>query len=116
MKHKKDYNEGYKNGLFRDKGNFEKACTAVNDTYCPPKVKAYWQGWLDAAGSKEKSIYDKPIAAQGLISYRCKTSYGYVMIGAKDDDDAWNEARRSSSNVKREDLEVWDGEKYSKIT
>ena len=59
---------------------------------------------------------DKPYAAQGLISYRCKCSYGWIMIGATDHDDAMQEARRSSDNVNRDGLEVWNGERYVPVT
>jgi hypothetical protein len=35
-----------------------------------------------------------PLAAKGLKSYRYKGRYGYIMIGAKDDNDAIREAAR----------------------
>ena len=55
----------------------------------------------------------KPMASKGFISYRYKGPYGYIMIGATDDDDALKEARRSSSKpVTIENLEIWDGKKY----
>lgn len=57
-------------------------------------------------------VTDKPLAAPGLISYRCKGRYGWIMIGANDDLDALKEARRSSSEAKAEDLQVWDGKSY----
>ena len=38
---------------------------------------------------------EKPCAAQGLKSYRYKGPFGFIMIGATDDDDALNEAQRS---------------------
>lgn len=53
----------------------------------------------------------KPLAAPGLISYRCKNRYGWTMIGAKDIDDAMREALRSG-DAKREDLQVWNGTEY----
>lgn len=56
--------------------------------------------------------HDRPYAAKGFVSYRCKTPYGYVMIGAKDHEDAMLEAERSSGHCKRQDLEVWDGVRY----
>jgi len=56
--------------------------------------------------------HDRPYASNGLTSYRCKTQYGWVMIGAKDHDDAMKESKRSSNFCKREDLEVWDGNRY----
>ena len=56
--------------------------------------------------------HDRPYAAKGTTSYRCSTPYGWVMIGAKDHDDAMKEARRSSNFSKRENLEVWDGSRY----
>lgn len=34
------------------------------------------------------TTHDKPLAAQGFTSYRCKTPYGFIMIGATDTDDA----------------------------
>lgn len=56
--------------------------------------------------------HDKPLAAPGLTSYRCRSRWGWIMIGATDHDDAMREARRSSSDVQREHLEVWDGTRY----
>ena len=58
------------------------------------------------------AIHDKPLAAQGLISYRCKGSYNWIMIGAKDNIDALKQAARSSAFVKKETLEVWNGTCY----
>jgi hypothetical protein len=56
---------------------------------------------------------NKPMAAQGLISYRYKGRYGFIMIGARDDKDALNEAKRSTRDaVSLENLEVWNGKKY----
>lgn len=56
--------------------------------------------------------HDRPYAAKGLTSYRCKTVYGWVMIGATDTEDAMREAARSSNFAKRENLEVWNGDRY----
>jgi hypothetical protein len=42
------------------------------------------------------NTWDKPLAAPGLRSYRCKGRFGWIMIGATDDADALREARRSS--------------------
>jgi hypothetical protein len=55
-----------------------------------------------------------PCAAYGLISYRYRGAYGFIMIGAKSDTDALREAARSirHSEAVREKLEVWDGSKY----
>lgn len=68
---------------------------------------------------KEENIYyNKPCAIKGLISYRyINGKYGYIMIGAKDDDDAINEANRSLTypNANINNLEKWSGSKYEKI-
>lgn len=61
------------------------------------------------------NITDRPLAAEGLISYRCKGNYGWCMIGATDHEDAFNEAKRSISNPKREDLQIWDGNEYVNV-
>lgn len=55
-------------------------------------------------------IEDRPLAAPGLISYRCKGRFGWIMIGAKDHADAMREARRSTPDPKREDLQIWSAE------
>lgn len=55
---------------------------------------------------------DKPLAAPGLVSYRCRGPYGWIMIGAKDDADAMREAQRSNQNCTRDGLEIWSGERY----
>lgn len=55
---------------------------------------------------------DKPMAAAGLTSYRCRGRYGWIMIGAKSDADAWREALRSSDEARRDTLQRWDGARY----
>jgi hypothetical protein len=56
------------------------------------------------------ALHDRPLAAPGLISYRARGRYGWIMIGAKDDADAWREARRSTDIP--HDLQVWNGSQY----
>jgi hypothetical protein len=41
------------------------------------------------------SFYDKPCAAKDLLSYRYENGLDFIMIGAKNDADALNEAGRS---------------------
>lgn len=58
---------------------------------------------------------NKPLAAHGLKSYRYKDRHGFIMIGATDDADALNEARRSLDDMKPPRLgllEAWDGSRY----
>ena len=62
-----------------------------------------------------KHLTDRPLAALGLISYRCKNRFGWTMIGARDDADALKEARRTWSGSRIEDLERWDGKQYAKV-
>lgn len=57
-----------------------------------------------------ENVYDMPLAVPGLISYRARGRYGWIMIGAHNDDDAMKEALRSTDNVV--ELQVWDGTKY----
>jgi hypothetical protein len=61
-----------------------------------------------------QAITDRPCAAKGLISYRYKGHYGWIMIGAKDHTDALNEARRSIVNgvVSPDRLQVWNDTRY----
>lgn len=62
------------------------------------------------------NLCDKPMAAHGLTSYRYKGRYGWIMIGAKDDNDALNEAQRSTSDkVTMENLQVWKGSQYEQV-
>ena len=63
-----------------------------------------------------RSLDDRPLADPGLISYRLRGPYGYIMIGARDHDDAMREAARSTRDPKRADLEIWDGDRYVKAT
>lgn len=51
--------------------------------------------------------HDRPCAAHGLVSYRAKGCYGWIMIGAMNEAHAMNEARRSTPEPT--DLQVWDG-------
>lgn len=62
--------------------------------------------------SNPLNITSKPLAMEGLLSYRCKGVFGWIMIGAKDHDDAMIQARRSSAQAQRESLQIWDGRAY----
>lgn len=59
-----------------------------------------------------RDLTSKPLAAAGLLSYRCKCPFGWIMIGAVDDEDAMVQARRSNKQSRREDLQKWDGNGY----
>lgn len=62
------------------------------------------------------NTFDKPLADHGLISYRYRGRYGWIMIGAKDDTDALNEARRSTDDaVTADKLEIWNGTNYVQV-
>ena len=63
---------------------------------------------IDALNAKDAT--SRPLAAPGLISYRCKSPFGFVMIGATDNADAMKEALRSTPNPK--ELERWNGAEY----
>lgn len=57
-------------------------------------------------------VHDKPCAGLGLISYRYKGRYGWIMIGAHNNADALREAGRSTDElITIENLQVWDKEK-----
>lgn len=53
-----------------------------------------------------------PLAANGLQSYRYQGRHGYIMIGARDTQDALRQAHRSVSDgrVSVDNLEVWNGQ------
>jgi hypothetical protein len=62
------------------------------------------------------AIRDRPMAAHGLLSYRYKGRYGWVMIGASDHLQALKEAQRSTADpVTPDRLQFWDGQQYSPI-
>lgn len=56
--------------------------------------------------------HDKPLATKGMTSYRCRSPFGWIMIGARDSDDAMRQARLSNEAASREDLQIWDGVRY----
>ena len=56
--------------------------------------------------------HNRPMAATGLISYRCRLAFGFIMIGATDHADAFRQALRSSDEATRDGLDVWDGKQY----
>ena len=71
----------------------------------------------EKAPKKKENPSDKPMAAKGLKSYRYKGRYGPIMIGAKDHEDALNQAKRSTSgNLGLENLEIWDEEKKKYVS
>jgi hypothetical protein len=57
---------------------------------------------------------DRPCADDGLVSYRARGPYDWIMIGAKNDAEAWREARRSTAEP--HDLQVWNGSQYIPVT
>jgi hypothetical protein len=67
-----------------------------------------------APSGAEHPLHDRPLAARGLTSYRLRGPYGYIMIGARDHEEAMREAARSTRDPKRADLEVWNGDRYIK--
>lgn len=65
-------------------------------------------------------VTDRPLAAPGLISYRYRGPFGWVMIGAKNHSDALREAGRSITFTEDNlphlaNLQMWDGKKYADI-
>jgi hypothetical protein len=62
------------------------------------------------------NLCDKPMAMAGLTSYRYCGRYGWIMIGAKDDNDALREAQRSTSDkVTMDNLQIWKGSQYENL-
>jgi hypothetical protein len=68
------------------------------------------------AATHVSNVCDRPLAAEGLTSYRCRGRFGWIMIGAKNDDEAFREAQRSSESAARETLQRWDGERYVDVS
>lgn len=61
----------------------------------------------------DKARHELPMAAAGLQSYRYRSAYGWVMIGATDDADALREAQRSTAApVTADRLQRWTGTEY----
>ena len=60
---------------------------------------------------------NRPCAAKGLDSYRYKGPYGFIMIGANSDQEAFKEAARSmtSGEPAIENLQIWNGIEYVNI-
>jgi len=62
------------------------------------------------------NLCDKPMASKGLTSYRYRGRYGWIMIGARDDNEALREAQRSTSDkVIIDNLQIWKGSQYETI-
>lgn len=60
--------------------------------------------------------HERPCAAPGLISYRYRGRFGWVMIGATGVDDALRHAERSiegAAEIGR--LEVWDAQRSAYV-
>lgn len=55
---------------------------------------------------------ERPLACAPYTSYRFKGPFGWIMIGAMDDEEAMREAQRSTDNPRWEDLQRWDGTQY----
>jgi hypothetical protein len=68
---------------------------------------------VGAVSAHDRPLHDRPLAAAGLISYRYRGRFGWVMIGATDKSDALRAAERSTRTPASEDkLQVWSGDKY----
>lgn len=63
-----------------------------------------------------ENMCNRPLAAYGLISYRYKGTFGWIMIGAKDHADALREAGRSThAPIVANRLQVWNGAEYVNV-
>ncbi len=67
--------------------------------------------------NEDNSFVEKPLAISGLVSYRYEGNYGWIMIGAKDTNDALSEANRSLLYGKAviEKLQIWNNDKYKPV-
>ena len=60
---------------------------------------------------------DLPLAASPLQSYRYRTRYGWIMIGANSEIQALSEAQRSlQSPPCISNLQKWNGKSYDQCT
>ena len=59
---------------------------------------------------QNKRLEDRPLASKGLISYRYYGDYGFIMVGATDNESALQETNRSLSKgfAIIEKLQVWN--------
>jgi len=63
------------------------------------------------------NIHDRPLAVDGLTSYRYKGRYGWIMIGAKNEADALREAARNTTEpIHILNLQVWNGRNYQQAS
>lgn len=74
------------------------------------QFQIYLKGWtLEYLKISTIPFYEKPLADRGLISYRYKGRYGWIMIGAHNHTDALREAGRSTDDsITIENLQVWN--------
>lgn len=70
--------------------------------------------WANVMAYRIRKPHDRPMAAAGLTSYRYDNGvYGWVMIGARDHEDALREAERSITGIAIIDnLQIWNGTEY----
>lgn len=60
--------------------------------------------------------HDKPMASDGLISYRYRGRYGFIYIGASTDTGALLEAQRSTDDkVTPDRLERYNGQRFVEV-
>lgn len=72
----------------------------------------------DAAALHRASLAhscNRSLAADGLTSYRCRNRFGWTMIGARSDKEAFKEAQRSWEDSRLEDLQRWNGREYISV-
>lgn len=71
---------------------------------------------LNTSSAEAMPVTSKPLAASGYLSYRYRQPHGFVMIGAKDDEDALIQAGRSIEGTPQlTALERWNGTTYSPV-
>jgi len=67
--------------------------------------------------SDPQDLTNRPLASHGLTSYRYRGHYGWVMIGARNDEEALREAQRSVHEATTIDkLQVWNNTEYVPAT
>jgi hypothetical protein len=73
--------------------------------------------YIPKAPSPTRPYWERPMAAEGLTSYRYIGEYGWIMVGAKDHADALKVAERATNRPASVNfLQVWDGERYVPVT
>ena len=63
----------------------------------------------------DRTVFESPLAAPGYMSFRCKVGSEYIMVGARDREQALDLIFEAEASYNSGDLEIFSGTTYTPV-